>query len=69
MKGKHFARRRHSVDGCKKESKASNNIPRTPNVKKFAKETPTKSVEVYGRSKSGQEGEVGEKCIDVVSEA
>ncbi|CAG7881652.1 unnamed protein product [Brassica rapa] len=69
VKGKHFARRRHSVDGCKKESKASNNIPRTPNVKKFAKETPTKSVEVYGRSKSGQEGEVGEKCIDVVSEA
>ncbi|CAN6980440.1 unnamed protein product [Brassica oleracea var. botrytis] len=69
VKGKPFARRRHSVDGCKKESKASNNIPRTPNVKKFTKETPTKSEEVYGRSKSGHEGEVGEKCIDVVSEA
>ncbi|CAN6817029.1 unnamed protein product [Brassica oleracea] len=69
VKGKHFARRRHSVDGCKKESKASKNIPSTPNVKKFTKETPTKSEEVYGRSKSGHEGEVGEKCIDVVSEA
>ncbi|KAG2331430.1 hypothetical protein Bca52824_002610 [Brassica carinata] len=57
MKGKHCARRRHSVDGCKEESKTSNNIPRTPNVKKSTKETPTESEEVYGKNKNGHEEE------------
>lgn len=59
VKGKHCARHRHSVDGRKDESKASSSPMRTPDKKKSTKDTP-KSEEVYGRNKSGHEGEVGE---------
>lgn len=64
MKGKHCVRHRHSVDGCKEEPKA-NNSPRTPNTRKSAKETP-KSEQVYGKNKSGHDGERSENGIDVV---
>ncbi|KAJ0264871.1 hypothetical protein HA466_0012680 [Hirschfeldia incana] len=59
VKGKHCARHRHSVDGRKDESKASSSPMRTPDKKKSTKDTP-KSEEVYGKNKSGHEGEVGE---------
>ncbi|CAH8337932.1 unnamed protein product [Eruca vesicaria subsp. sativa] len=68
VKGNHCARYRHSVGGCKEKSIASN-IPRTPNVNKFTKGTQPKSREFCGRNKSGHERVVGEKFIDVVSEA
>ncbi|KAG2330597.1 hypothetical protein Bca52824_001777 [Brassica carinata] len=67
VKGKHCARHRHSVDGRREESKASDNPRRTPDMKKSAKETP-KSEEVYLKNKNGHEGEgeVGENCIEAV---
>ena len=65
VKGKQCARHRHSVDGRRAESKANDSPGRTPDMKKSTKETP-KSEEVYGKNKSGHEGEVGEKCIDAV---
>ncbi|KAL1225351.1 Protein WVD2-like 2 [Cardamine amara subsp. amara] len=71
VKGKHCARHRHSVGGCKEEPKA-NNCPRTPNSSgkehmiKSSKETP-KSEEIVGKlvgkNKNGHDGENG---IDVV---
>ncbi|CAN6867822.1 unnamed protein product, partial [Brassica oleracea] len=58
VKGKHCVRHRHSVDGRKDGS----NPRRTPDTKKSTRETPTKSEEVYGKNKSGNEGEAGENC-------
>ncbi|CAL9238781.1 unnamed protein product [Arabidopsis halleri] len=75
VKGKHCARHRHSVGGCKEEPK-TNSVPRTPNsssskdhMKKSTKETP-KSEEVHGKpvgkNKSGHDGETDENGVVVV---
>ncbi|ESQ29818.1 hypothetical protein EUTSA_v10023556mg [Eutrema salsugineum] len=64
VKGKHCVRHRHSVDGCKEDSK-TNNSPRTPNMRKSTKETP-KSEELHGMNKSGRDGERSKSGIDVV---
>lgn len=76
VKGKHCARHRHSVGGCKEEPK-TNSVPRTPNscssskdhMRKSTKETP-KSEEVHGKlvgkNKSGHDGETDENGVVVV---
>lgn len=72
VKGKHCARHRHSVGGCKDEVK-TNSVPRTPNssskdqMRKSKKGTP-KSEEVHEMFNSGHDGETGENGVGVVEE-